>query len=884
MTKNKTATGVATFLMLTAIISLVALPNTYAAGTKRTYPVIGATPNPVGVGQETLILIGITDATSSALYGWKGLTVTVTKPDGKTETLNNGGPGYTTDSTGMTGVVYTPNTVGNYTLQLHFPEQLTAIGSGGFFGVTIPPNTTMLASDSIVITLVVQEERTQTQPGYPLPTEYWTRPVDDQLREWSSIDGNWLQTPPNFLAFGNDQAPDSAHILWTTPLTSGGQVGGTLDPSQEILTQTSQSGQSGQVGYDTGDAYEGKFGGLFTGGAPIVMGGKLYYQKYAGADPYKETVCVDLHTGKQLWSRVLGANTSLTRGQLFYWQTYDFYGVYDYLWVATGGSFFGPPQPGTWTAYDPYTGDYVYTLTGVPGGTTIYGPHGELLILTLDMTRGLMTMWNSSNIPALYASKQVGSMGFGQWEPMGKTVNATGPAGTTIDYNDGKGVIPYKSPLTPTGLNGYTWNVTIPKGLLGSVRMAVAQDKIIGTLANTTDVINWAIDLRSGREGQLLYNVDWKAPSDWLAGNQTISTGATSFIDKVMTVNAKESRYRYGFSTETGQYLWTISEPLAMLGHLTGGPSGEGGYIAYGLLFCGTMSGVVQAYNVTNGQLVWSYNVKDPYMQTLWSNNWPVGHLIVADGKLYFANLEHSANQPLPRGGPFVCLNATTGEVVWRANGLFRQTVWGGRAIMGDSIIATMDTYDQRVYAIGKGPSAITVEAPMTATTIGSSIVIRGSVTDVSPGTTSDELTLRFPNGVPAVSDASMSDWMLYVYKQFPRPTNATGVEVILSVLDSNNNTREIGKTTSDSSGFFSYQWTPDIEGKYTVIASFAGSNAYYGSYAETAFAVDPAAPTPAEVTIPPDSSATYATYSTIAIIAAIAVVGAILALLLRKR
>ena len=354
-----------------------------------------------------------------------------------------------------------------------------------------------------------------------------------------------------------------------------------------------------------------------------------------------------------------------------------------------------------------------------------------------------------------------------------------------------------------------------------------------------------------------------------------------------MTVNAKESRMRYGFSTETGQYLWTISEPIAMLGHLTGGPSGENGYIAYGMLFCGTMSGTIQAYNVTNGKLAWTYQVNDPYMQTLWSNNWPVGHLIAADGKIYFANLEHSANQPLPRGGPFVCLNATTGEVIFRANGLFRQTVWGGRAIIGDSIIATMDTYDQRVYAIGKGPSAVTVEAPMAAITQGSSIVIRGSVTDVSPGTNSDELTLRFPNGVPAVSDASMSDWMLYVYKQFPRPTDATGVDVTLNVVDSNGNFREIGKTTADSSGFFSYQWTPDIEGKYTVIASFAGSNSYYGSFAETAFAVDPAAATPAPTATPQTDIATTGTLMTtmaigvIAIIIAIAIVGL---LILRKR
>ena len=30
--------------------------------------------------------------------------------------------------------------------------------------------------------------------------------------------------------------------------------------------------------------------------------------------------------------------------------------------------------------------------------------------------------------------------------------------------------------------------------------------------------------------------------------------------------------------------------------------------------------------------------------------------------------------------------------------------------------------------------------------------------------------------------------------------------------------------TTSDASGFYSYQWTPDITGKYTVIATFGGT------------------------------------------------------------
>ena len=85
---------------------------------------------------------------------------------------------------------------------------------------------------------------------------------------------------------------------------------------------------------------------------------------------------------------------------------------------------------------------------------------------------------------------------------------------------------------------------------------------------------------------------------------------------------------------------------------------------------------------------------------------------------------------------------------------------------------------------------------------------------------------------------------MEYVYMQQNKPTNATGVDVYLTVVDANGNYRYIGTATSDSSGTYSLQWTPDITGKYTVIATFTGSNAYYGSSAQTAFAVDAAAAT----------------------------------------
>ena len=187
---------------------------------------------------------------------------------------------------------------------------------------------------------------------------------------------------------------------------------------------------------------------------------------------------------------------------------------------------------------------------------------------------------------------------------------------------------------------------------------------------------------------------------------------------------------------------------------------------------------------------------------------------------------------------------------------------------------------------MGKGPSAITVEAPMISNELGKSLVIRGAITDISPGVKQTGLTLRFPNGVPVVSDESMSEWMRYVYMQFPRPSNATGVEISIDVIDANGNYRNIGKTTSDSSGDFSYVWKPDIPGKYTVFATFTGSKSFYPSYSQTAFVVDePTAPQPTIQPVmasPPTEM--YIAAGVAAIIAAIAIGFAITILVLRKR
>ena len=124
-------------------------------------------------------------------------------------------------------------------------------------------------------------------------------------------------------------------------------------------------------------------------------------------------------------------------------------------------------------------------------------------------------------------------------------------------------------------------------------------------------------------------------------------------------------------------------------------------------------------------------------------------------------------------------------------------------------------------------------------------MTITGAVTDISAGSQQNAVAMNFPNGLPCVSDASMTQFMEGVYQQQPMPTNITGVPVALYVLDSNNNYRSIGTTTSNALGDYSFTWTPDIQGNYTVYAIFAGTQSYYASSASTGFyASNPAATT----------------------------------------
>ncbi|MBN2257590.1 MAG: PQQ-like beta-propeller repeat protein, partial [Anaerolineaceae bacterium] len=436
----------------------------------------------------------------------------------------------------------------------------------------------------------------------------------------------------------------------------------------------------------------------------------------------------------------------------------NYHGGFSYLYVSVSA---GYGQPSNWVVFDAYTGDWRFTINSIPSGTTFYGPNNEIYILRIDAVNNRLLVWSMND--ALISTAT--GYGDGSW---GNTIE-----GKTFDAS----ALP----------DGWIVNASIPAGLPSTVVVAGYQDRVILGSTSTEEVTIAGLSLEAGDEGDLLFNETYDAPSYWKDANVTVAGAmggivASSLEDGAVVVYIRETREHYGFSTETGEYMWGPTPSEHYLNALEDSPSNVR-HIAYGNFYSASIGGEVYCYDVQTGDLKWTYQVTDPYSEMLWSNNWWVKPMFITDGKIYVAHTEHSAVDPRPRGAPFVCIDAETGEEIWRIDGAFRTTRWGGRAIIGDSIIALMDTYDQQVYAVGKGPSALTAQAPMSGVTVGSSVQITGTIMDVSPGTNDASLTTRFPNGVPAIADEDMSAWMLHVYKQFEEPM-VNGVEVILCAVD----------------------------------------------------------------------------------------------------
>jgi hypothetical protein len=373
------------------------------------------------------------------------------------------------------------------------------------------------------------------------------------------------------------------------------------------------------------------------------------------------------------------------------------------------------------------------------------------------------------------------------------------------------------------------------------------------------------------------------------AGNLTVEQGLADPTVGVFVQSYKETMQWVGYSMATGAKIWGPTASQTALDYY-GAPYYPflAGQLAYGKLYSAEYGGIVYCYDLTNGNLLWTYGNGGSGNSTNSGfevpGNYPIFINAVGNGVIYLCVTEHTPETPIYKGATTFAINATDGTEIWSLSDYTGEFSSMSFAI-ADGYATFFNGYDNQIYSVGRGPSATTVTAPDLGASFGTPVVIKGTVADISAGTTQNQQAADFPNGVPCASDASMKDWMGYVYQQKPLPTNFTGVPVTIDVLDSNGNYRNIGTATTDATGSYSLTWTPDIPGNYTVIATFHSTNGYWGSYSETSFAVAqaPAAtatPTPA----PASMTDMYVLGSAVAIIIAIAVVGVIVVLMLRKR
>jgi hypothetical protein len=802
-------------------------------------------PNPVGVGQTILVNMWVNPPLHASRYH-KDLTVTITKPDGSQDVIKV--DTYRGDSTGW--FEYQCNQAGTWKLKFDFLGSYFPVGNYSAYrgtytlGETRPPiyysfteSCYYKPASSPELELTVQEEQVLSWPAADLPTGYWTRPVEYQNREWAQILGNFPPTNPG----GGPQWPADTNTYYTTDYDF---LPYTQAPNAAHIVWKRQDRISGII-----DGYWGTYSLETLAGNPLIIYGGRAYQmlvKPFNGETQGVWQCYDIRTGEVYWERT------------------------------------GVTQPPTVIEYDQ---GYSEVPGAEPAGfiAAVYLMYiGNGMVIKYDpMTGALLENYSIAPLTsATYYKNQyalsVQNMGGGNYRLINWTtqslVGRTGPL--TIEERV---------------MNNISW----PWSNLGS-----SQDFETGVAVSTNTITRpatgaWygttisAVSMKTGIE---LWNKELK---------ETMYSSSCTVADHGKVALLTMEGYFEAYDLENGNLAWkgdTMDYPYDA--------TGFGAYAvasAYGMIYRQAYTGVY-AFDWTDGKKVWKYEALTPYQYETpyidsegngvysWDPFSTCG--IIADGKMYVQNCEHTPTEPITRGWGLHCINATTGEGIWNIPGLWADYLTRDRTVSG--LLSLLpgpisDGYlcaacaDGYMYVIGRGKSTTTVSAPGTEVPLGSTVMVTGTVLDQSPA----------QPGTPCVSKESMATQMAYLHTQYPidgirHNMTITGVPVSLTAVNSDGAWIDLGKTTTDGYyGTFGLEWTPPDEGTYEIIASFEGDDSYGSSGASTFITVGPAPA--AEVTPEPSSEepVTHPMFSTEALIVigviAIAAVVIIAYLIMRR-
>ena len=851
--------------MITPIALQMQTTNAQETPTTEDMPVylkVHSEPSLVGIGQPVYISLFFTKpiprvGSSGGASLYTDLSINLVKPDGSNQTF---GP-YTSDTTGgVGGIEFVPNVEGNYTVQAFYGGQVISGVSGG---KTLTYN--ILPAQSETSTFQVQADPIPGSFQPPLPTEYWSRPIHATNYQWSQLGGNWWGLfKPSFTdtggydAQGNNfnpytLAPNSPHIMWTKPTAFGGQVGGPISGDQESqYTSTSI---------------------LYRQFEPIILNGIIYYKLYPNTPTTTSSAetpgwnAVDLRTGELLWHKDTG--DTLVFGWNMQFHTVQEYGSQAFLVAAAPSEGSGANRINIWRLYDPMTGYFIANITSVPSVTA----------------RGLVETDDDSTQGAVYIH----------------SIDGTYPNLSLTMWNSTKCLMsnPSASTIRPSGninyTRGYQWSVPIPS-TIGSTNITDLANTLKNPPLSIAGYTNDVILLRAKGETMDTFATEFGEGSEiemgmdaktgqvlWGPVNRTnvrhheisvIAAGEDWYVE-----HDKDTNIAYVYNIKTGKQ---VGGPVQLEGNALA-PLSRGGAIAYGKCYIWDFGGYVNGIDLETGSLAWVYEPRQAGYNTPYGIYplWHFGSHSIADGKLFLSE-SRMYDPPMFSDAHKIAINCTDGSLVWKSLGFYGREP----SAIADGYLVAWNSYDAQIYTYGKGPTQMTLNAPQAGLASGQSVVLSGTITDISPGTSDADRSARFPNGVAAVSEESQEEWMQYIYMQQPKPTNATGVTVKLSVLDANGNYRSIGTTTSDTDGYYTFNWMPDIEGAYKVMASFEGTESYWPTHAEASFAVDPA-PTPSPTTqtlLEPSMADQYFLPMSVAIIVVVVIGIAISLLSLRKR
>ena len=895
--KNKFAAIIVSIVMIFLMAaSAIIVPSAHAqtAGSiiVPTLAYCNVAPNPCGVGQIVTIGFWLADPMFDSEHA-TGLSVYVTDPSGTTTKLGT----FTADLTGGTFTTYTPSVVGNYSFWMVYAgQQYANTGYTNYYNN---------GSTSATATLVVTTEPRGGLPDTPLPTTWWQTPVNaENVQLWSQLTGSWLgYSADTFAATGGYNftgnynpytiAPSSSHILWTKVWCGGGVAGGELGNSEQFSS------------YWGTYQYTPRY-------APVIINGIEYSTWYTADTTSKQGIlALDLYTGQTLW--VINTTSTLRCGMVTDFENINQYGVVGPFIITTGAlnaEETGGQSP-TWNnvgtefnIYDGLTGQFEAAIVN---GTapTFFGEdaHGNIIGYGTNSTAGTMyTTWTGYpllGIPTTYHAFTVNAS-------LGPNIylwNLSQALGYSTMFNFG-----FSPNQVFVWKNGVMWSNPMGAYLNGVLQSVAAgafgftawsQNTLVLTTGTVSVAEQRGYQLEAGfstADGhcEWIYNRT-SADTPMLNPSYTRLSNTPSCAAGVYVEINQNSYLAEGFNVDTGKSVWTSNLDVPMADGNMPNPYDSFDFetvpdATTGVLYVWALGGDVWALNMTNGNIIWSWSTiqangpagtESPYgTYPLWvfSDEALAGQ---GDNTVLYLSEGHEYDPPLFHGARELAFNGNTGQLLWSNLG-FDDTA----TAVAYGVMTTINAYDGQVYAYARGPSKTTVEVPQVGVTTQTPITISGTVTDISAGASQPAVAANFPNGLPCVSDDSMTGLMEAAYEQQPLPSNLTGVPITVYVLDSNNNYRSIGTTTSDASGTYGMTWTPDIAGNYTVYAVFTGTHGYYPSSAEAHFyAGAPPATAPPTAT-PANNLATQngLMYGIVAIVIVIIIIGAVLAILVTRK